>query len=310
MTKEALGERNVASGSKAAREGSRASLARRVLGDGAARPRHPAARHVEFVFRVAMLPFILILTYGYVLPTLGVPGLPVPDVRRHGWHEHAHHRDPPRRALTMDFNNLHEIEDHLRRPSRPVSWPWPRCSWALSSRLSAGSSSCPSHSCSWGADRRDHGTGADSAVLVLVSCSSRLASATLDGGSRPCSLGSQVVFLGNLLLVSLPSLVQVIVLANPLVYVRGHDAADRAHGAGRACSRRRPDGRLWVRPHGKRVAPLGAGRPEVAGSRAWPGPWATRRGDSGRPLARGCPGVRQSPHALTRRRQESPTGSR
>ncbi|MCI1667051.1 MAG: ATP-binding cassette domain-containing protein [Olsenella sp.] len=73
----------------------------------------------EFVFRVAMLPFILILTYGFVLPTLGVLPESFPSQMFAGMVGMSmlitgiHGTAVP---LTMDFNNLHEIEDRLLAP--------------------------------------------------------------------------------------------------------------------------------------------------------------------------------------------------
>lgn len=73
----------------------------------------------EFVFRVAMLPFILILTYGYVLPHVGIlakdfpnqlfPGMLGMSLLVTGIHGTAI-------PLTMDFNNTREIEDRLQAP--------------------------------------------------------------------------------------------------------------------------------------------------------------------------------------------------
>lgn len=73
----------------------------------------------EFVFRVAMLPFILILLYGYVLPKIGVlqqdfpnqmfPGMVGMSILVTGIHGTAV-------PLTMDFNMSREIEDRLQAP--------------------------------------------------------------------------------------------------------------------------------------------------------------------------------------------------
>ncbi|WZU02295.1 ABC transporter permease [Erysipelothrix sp. D19-032] len=73
----------------------------------------------EFVFRVGMLPFILILIYGYVLPKIGVvsadfpqymfPGMVGMSLLLTGIHGTAV-------PLTMDFNNSREIEDRLQAP--------------------------------------------------------------------------------------------------------------------------------------------------------------------------------------------------
>lgn len=73
----------------------------------------------EFVFRVAMLPFVLILTYGYVLPHIGMlpesfptqmfAGMIGMSILITGIHGTAI-------PFTMDFNNMHEIEDRLEAP--------------------------------------------------------------------------------------------------------------------------------------------------------------------------------------------------
>jgi ABC-2 type transport system permease protein len=73
----------------------------------------------EFVFRVAMLPFILILTYGFMLPTLGVLPESFPSQMFAGMVGMSmlitgiHGTAVP---FTMDFNNLPEIEDRLLAP--------------------------------------------------------------------------------------------------------------------------------------------------------------------------------------------------
>ncbi len=73
----------------------------------------------EFFFRVAMLPFILILTYGYVLPRIGLlpesfpnsmfPGVLGMSLLVTGIHGTAV-------PLSMDFHNSREIEDKLQAP--------------------------------------------------------------------------------------------------------------------------------------------------------------------------------------------------
>lgn len=73
----------------------------------------------EFVFRVAMLPFVLILTYGFVLPHIGMlpetfptqmfAGMIGMSILITGIHGTAI-------PFTMDFNNMHEIEDRLQAP--------------------------------------------------------------------------------------------------------------------------------------------------------------------------------------------------
>lgn len=73
----------------------------------------------KFVFRVAMLPFILILTYGYVLPRIGLLPPNFPNRMFSGMIGMSmlitgiHGTAVP---FTMDFNNLREIEDRLLAP--------------------------------------------------------------------------------------------------------------------------------------------------------------------------------------------------
>lgn len=73
----------------------------------------------EFIFRVAMLPLVLIVVYGYVMPHIGfVPesfpsqmfaGMIGMSILITGIHGTAI-------PFTMDFNNMHEIEDRLQAP--------------------------------------------------------------------------------------------------------------------------------------------------------------------------------------------------
>lgn len=73
----------------------------------------------EFVFRVAMLPFVLILLYGYVLPRIGVLDRSFPDQMFPGMVGMSllvtgiHGTAIP---LSMDFNNTRAIEDRLLAP--------------------------------------------------------------------------------------------------------------------------------------------------------------------------------------------------
>ena len=74
---------------------------------------------LEFIFRVGMLPFFLILTYGYILPRIGIlaadfpnqmfPGMVGMSLLVTGIHGTAV-------PLSMDFNNSREIEDRLQAP--------------------------------------------------------------------------------------------------------------------------------------------------------------------------------------------------
>ncbi|MCC6095197.1 MAG: ABC transporter permease [Eubacterium sp.] len=73
----------------------------------------------EFVFRVVMLPTVLIIVYGYILPTIGLlpkdfptqmfAGMIGMSILITGIHGTAI-------PFTMDFNNMHEIEDRLQAP--------------------------------------------------------------------------------------------------------------------------------------------------------------------------------------------------
>lgn len=82
---------------------------------------------MEFVFRVGMLPFILILTYGYVLPKIGIlspdfpnqlfPGMVGMSLLVTGIHGTAV-------PMAMDFNNSREIEDRLQAPVNTLMTAW------------------------------------------------------------------------------------------------------------------------------------------------------------------------------------------
>lgn len=68
----------------------------------------------EFIFRVAMLPFILILVYGFMLPTVGILQATFPTHMFCGMIgmliAGIHGTAVP---VSMDFHNLREIEDRL-----------------------------------------------------------------------------------------------------------------------------------------------------------------------------------------------------
>lgn len=81
----------------------------------------------EFVFRVGMLPFILILTYGFILPQIGILDIDFPNQMFPGVLGMSllvtgiHGTAVP---LAMDFNNTREIEDRLQAPVnvKIVAW--------------------------------------------------------------------------------------------------------------------------------------------------------------------------------------------
>ena len=81
----------------------------------------------EFVFRVGMLPFILILVYGFMLPSVGILPEEFPTHMFCGMIGMSmlitgiHGTAVP---ISMDFHNLREIEDRLLAPvsSRTVAY--------------------------------------------------------------------------------------------------------------------------------------------------------------------------------------------
>ncbi len=76
----------------------------------------------EFVFRVVMLPTVLIVVYGYVLPKIGLLPETFPTQMFAGMIGMSiivtgiHGTAVP---FTMDFNNMREIEDRLQAPVSP-----------------------------------------------------------------------------------------------------------------------------------------------------------------------------------------------
>ena len=83
--------------------------------------------HNEFIFRVAMLPLILIVVYGFMLPTVGLLPAEFPTHMFCGMIGMSmlitgiHGTAVP---ISMDFHNLREIEDRLLAPvsSRTVAY--------------------------------------------------------------------------------------------------------------------------------------------------------------------------------------------
>lgn len=83
--------------------------------------------HNEFIFRVAMLPLILIVVYGFMLPTVGLLPVEFPTHMFCGMIGMSmlitgiHGTAVP---ISMDFHNLREIEDRLLAPvsSRTVAY--------------------------------------------------------------------------------------------------------------------------------------------------------------------------------------------
>ncbi len=190
----------------------------------------------EFVFRVAMLPFILILTYGYMLPTLGILPESFPSQMFAGMVGMSmlitgiHGTAVP---LTMDFNNLHEIEDRLLAPVSARLVAFAKMLVGIIESFIGGLIVLPISLIFMG-PKIDVTMGAgDIPLLLLVLVLISLASATLGllVGTiiKPTQIAAMfpgflmpIVFLGAIFfswqsLSAIPVL-QAIVLVNPLVY--------------------------------------------------------------------------------------------
>lgn len=190
----------------------------------------------EFVFRVAMLPFILILTYGYMLPTLGILPESFPSQMFAGMVGMSmlitgiHGTAVP---LTMDFNNLHEIEDRLLAPVSARLVAFAKMLVGIIESFIGGLIVLPVSLIFMGS-KIDVTMGAgDIPLLLLVPVLISLASATLGllVGTiiKPTQIAAMfpgflmpIVFLGAIFfswqsLSAIPVL-QAIVLVNPLVY--------------------------------------------------------------------------------------------
>lgn len=190
----------------------------------------------EFVFRVAMLPFILILTYGYVLPTLGVLPQSFPSQMFAGMVGMSmlitgiHGTAVP---LTMDFNNLREIEDRLLAPVSARLVAFSKMLVGIIESIVGGLIVLPISLLFMGSRINVTMTAGDIPLLILVLVLISLASATLGllVGTiiKPTQIAAMfpgflmpIVFLGAIFfswqsLSAIPVL-QAIVLVNPLVY--------------------------------------------------------------------------------------------
>ncbi len=190
----------------------------------------------EFVFRVAMLPFILILTYGFMLPTLGVLPESFPSQMFAGMVGMSmlitgiHGTAVP---FTMDFNNLHEIEDRLQAPVSSKTVAFAKMLVGIIESFIGGLIVLPISLLFMGSRIAVSIAPESIPLLVLVLVLISLASATLGllVGTivKPNQIASMfpgflmpVVFLGAIFfswqsLSAIPVL-QAIVLVNPLVY--------------------------------------------------------------------------------------------
>ncbi|MCH4084651.1 MAG: ABC transporter permease [Olsenella sp.] len=190
----------------------------------------------EFVFRVAMLPFILILTYGFVLPTLGVLPKSFPSQMFAGMVGMSmlitgiHGTAVP---FTMDFNNMHEIEDRLQAPVSSTVVGLAKMLVGIIESFVGGLIVLPISLIFMGS-RIDVTMGAGgilplALVLVLISLASAALGLLVGTIVKPNQIAAMfpgflmpVVFLGAIFfswqsLSAIPVL-QAIVLVNPLVY--------------------------------------------------------------------------------------------
>lgn len=190
----------------------------------------------EFVFRVAMLPFVLILTYGFMLPTMGVLPEDFPSQMFAGMVGMSmlitgiHGTAVP---LTMDLNNLHEIDDRLLAPVSSKLVALSKMLVGIIESFIGGLIVLPISLIFMGSRINVTMSAADIPMLILVLVLISLASATLGllVGTivKPSQIAAMfpgflmpVVFLGAIFftwqsLSVIPAL-QVIVLVNPLVY--------------------------------------------------------------------------------------------
>jgi ABC-2 type transport system permease protein len=190
----------------------------------------------EFVFRVAMLPFILILTYGYILPTVGVLPKNFPTQMFSGMIGMSmlitgiHGTAVP---FTMDFNNLREIEDRLLAPVPVSTVAFAKMAVGIIESFIGGLIVLPISLLFMGGALNMNITPKAVAMLIPVLILIAVASATLGllVGTiiKPMQIAAMfpgflmpVVFLGAIFfswsdLAAVP-VVQVIVLINPLVY--------------------------------------------------------------------------------------------
>ena len=190
----------------------------------------------EFVFRVAMLPFILILTYGFMLPRAGILPESFPTHMFCGMVGMSmvitgiHGTAVP---TSMDFHNLREIEDRLLAPVSTRTVAIAKMTVGVLESFIGGLIVLPISLIFMG-PKIDVTMGAgDIPLLLLVLVLISLASATLGllVGTiiKPTQIAAMfpgflmpIVFLGAIFfswqsLSAIPVL-QAIVLVNPLVY--------------------------------------------------------------------------------------------
>jgi len=191
----------------------------------------------EFIFRVAMLPFILILTYGYVLPTIGVlssnfpnqmfPGMVGMSLLITGIHGTAI-------PLSMDFNNSREIEDRLQAPVSIKVTAWSKMFVGIIESWIGALLVLPISLIFMGRNLHLSMTGSDVLLLIVVLILSSITSATLGllvgtivkpmqiaamfpGFLMPIIFTGAIFFSWNSL--SKIPIMKALVLLNPLVYI-------------------------------------------------------------------------------------------
>lgn len=191
----------------------------------------------EFIFRVAMLPFILILTYGYILPRIGIldadfpntmfPGMVGMSLLVTGIHGTAI-------PLSMDFNNSREIEDRLQAPVDIKVTAWSKMFVGIIESWIGGLLVLPISLIFMGSYLEFYMSLSDILLLILVLALSSVTSATLGllVGTivKPMQIAAMfpgflmpVIFTGAVFfswqsLTPLP-IIKALFLLNPLVYI-------------------------------------------------------------------------------------------
>ena len=191
----------------------------------------------EFIFRVAVLPFILILTYGFILPRIGVltedfpnnmfPGMVGMSLLVTGIHGTAI-------PLSMDFNNSREIEDRLQAPVDIRVTAWSKMVVGIIESWIGGLLVLPISLMFMGSYLNFSMSSLDILLLILILALSSVASASLGllVGTivKPMQIAAMfpgflmpIIFTGAVFfswqsLTPLP-IIKGLVLFNPLVYI-------------------------------------------------------------------------------------------
>lgn len=191
----------------------------------------------EFIFRVAMLPFILILTYGYVLPKIGIlspdfpnqmfPGMVGMSLLITGIHGTAV-------PLSMDFNNSREIEDRLQAPVSIKTTAWSKMIVGIVESWIGALLVLPISLVFMGSNLAFSMTSFDMVMLVVILLLSSVTSATLGllVGTivKPMQIAAMfpgflmpIIFTGAIFFswdsLSVIPVMKGLVLLNPLVYI-------------------------------------------------------------------------------------------